>query len=101
MLQCRLCRYVMGDSEEAIGSRCPRCRQPLYERPEGMPGGPPEPDPQTSGRCAVHTSRASLGNCVQCGKAMCRVCRSRWNNQPTCTACVEKSLQRKEGRVEE
>ncbi|MBM4071024.1 MAG: hypothetical protein FJ271_19055 [Planctomycetes bacterium] len=83
MRECRSCREWLRGDPAKIGARCPRCRQPLYERPER------EKELEADkARCPTHPGRAAVGPCTTCGAIMCSVCRSRWNDKPTCVACA-------------
>lgn len=87
MIECRNCREVLHNDHEAAGARCPRCRMPLYERPPG------ERRPtRDSRKCAVHGISQAIGICTRCGKSMCIVCRTRWQERPACVACVDELL---------
>lgn len=82
MRECRSCREWLRGDPAKIGARCPRCRQPLYERPEREKELQPD-----KARCPAHPGRAAVGPCTTCGAILCSVCRSRWNDKPTCVAC--------------
>jgi hypothetical protein len=91
MLDCRHCgEYLRGDVSR-FGSRCPRCREPLYERPDGVRR---QRDAQESrgGTCAVHPANIAVGPCPRCGVFMCGLCRTRWDNRTLCLACVERLM---------
>jgi hypothetical protein len=89
MMECRQCRELIRGDAEAIGSRCPRCRMPLYERTQL----PRRLNPGEAGRsCAVHPGIQALGPCQRCGAFMCFTCRTRWYEQAVCPACVERAL---------
>lgn len=38
-------------------------------------------------KCAYHPEREAVGTCVNCGKNVCRYCRSYWNGQIYCPRC--------------
>jgi hypothetical protein len=91
MLDCRHCgEFLRGDAAR-FGSRCPRCREPLYERPDAVRR---QRDAQESrgGVCAVHAGNVAIGPCKRCGTFMCGLCRSRWDDRTLCVACVERLM---------
>jgi hypothetical protein len=89
MIECRQCHELIRGDAEAIGSRCPRCRMPLYERVQL----PRRLNPGESGAsCAVHPGMHAVGPCQRCGAFMCFVCRTRWYEQAVCPACIERVL---------
>jgi hypothetical protein len=89
MMECRQCRELIRGDAEAIGSRCPRCRMPLYERVQL----PRRLNPGEAGQsCAMHPGIQALGPCGRCGAFMCFTCRTRWYEEPVCPACVERAL---------
>jgi hypothetical protein len=96
MTECPYCgEFVNGDPDE-IGARCPRCREPLYERAGGPrladePGAPP-----SRGTCTVHPGNVAAGTCQRCGNFVCRVCRTRWEDRDLCLACVERLARERE-----
>lgn len=99
MIECRHCReYFRGDVER-LGARCPRCRLPLYERPElqrrKAEGG------ETQAVCAVHVGNSAIGSCSRCGTAMCGICRTRWFDRALCAACVQHAVESRETSPEE
>ncbi len=99
MLECRHCRERVHGSVSSFGSRCPRCRLPLYERCD-----PPQPLAPPTGdvpRCAVHRSSPAIGTCQSCGASLCAVCRTRWYQRFLCLPCLEHLLERRpeEARV--
>ena len=87
MLECPYCFRVFRSSPEKVGSRCPKCRMPLYERSAKKRS--PDHD---LGPCAQHPKAAAVGRCVRCDKLMCATCRTRWSDEPTCPDCIERSL---------
>jgi hypothetical protein len=98
MIECRQCRELIRGDAEAIGSRCPRCRMPLYERAQL----PRRLNPGETGRsCAMHPEVQALGPCQRCGAFMCFTCRTRWYEQPVCPACVERALSSNEPAPED
>jgi hypothetical protein len=93
MLECRNCRELVRGDLEMIGSRCPRCRMPLYERPKIARRLNPV-DSEKS--CGVHPEIQAIGTCDRCGAPICLNCRTRWYDQALCLACVERALSLKE-----
>jgi hypothetical protein len=99
-MDCRYCgEYLAGDPDK-IGARCPRCREPLYEKNESTRLRN-EASRANGGTCAVHAHSPAAANCQRCGAAVCPVCRSRWLDEVMCTACLEKALAVKHQRPEE
>jgi len=91
MLDCRHCgEYLTGEAER-YGARCPRCREPLYERPDGL-RRQREAQESQGGTCAVHPGNPAVGPCKRCGTFMCGICRSRWNERTLCVACIDRIL---------
>jgi hypothetical protein len=90
-MDCRNCgEYIRSDH---VGARCPRCRQPIYEKkqiPARAATG------TTDAACALHPMNQAVGPCQRCGVLVCGVCRARWHEQILCLACVQKSLESKE-----
>ncbi len=91
MFRCYCCREPIHGEREQIGARCPRCREPLYEPPHDYPRRPEQPG-FVGGRCALHPGNTSLGTCRRCGNYLCAVCRTRWRDQPWCSACIDRAL---------
>jgi hypothetical protein len=91
MLDCRHCGEYLTGEPERYGARCPRCREPLYERPDPVRR---QRDAQESqgGNCAVHPGNVAVGPCKRCGTFMCGICRSRWTDRALCVACVDRIL---------
>jgi hypothetical protein len=91
MLDCRHCgEYLTGEAER-YGARCPRCREPLYERPDAVRRQRDAQETQ-GGTCAVHPGNPALGPCKRCGTFMCGLCRSRWADRTLCVACVDRIM---------
>lgn len=90
MVECRHCGEFVRGQREQIGSRCPRCREPLFERA----GGPPliSEQPPEHGVCARHAANIAIGTCKKCGSLYCPACRTRWQDRVLCLACVERIL---------
>jgi hypothetical protein len=97
-MECRNCgEYIRGEAD-SIGARCPRCRQPIYEKkqtPRRAATGTTDPV------CALHPMNQAVGPCQRCGTLVCGVCRARWHEQILCLACVRASLETKEAGPEE
>ena len=47
--------------------------------------------------CAAHPTRPAVGNCRRCRTPICSVCRTRWQEQGLCPACVEHALANPQG----
>lgn len=90
MIECRTCRGYFRSSPEKIGARCPKCRAPLFERPDRQ-----RPE-MGLGACATHPGVDAIAKCERCGKSLCAACRTRWYSEVACVACVEMSLNRAE-----
>ncbi len=102
MPKCPSCRAVLSGSREALGARCPRCREPLYEWHEGAETSARATRPaEESGRCALHGSNAAVGTCQRCGNYLCAVCWTRWRKRSLCIACLERVLEANEAAPEE
>jgi len=86
MIECRHCREVFRQPVEKIGARCPVCRKPLFEKDRQRP---PVVD---LGPCAVHAGNSAVAKCQRCGKMMCAYCRTRWQEEIICAACLDQSL---------
>ncbi|HMF16120.1 MAG TPA: hypothetical protein VKE98_02885 [Gemmataceae bacterium] len=97
-MDCRNCGEFIRGEEDRIGARCPRCRQPIYEKkqtPRRAAVGTNDPV------CAFHPTNQAAGPCQRCGTLVCGVCRARWHEQILCLACVQASLEKNEaGPVE-
>jgi hypothetical protein len=100
MRDCRHCgEYLKGDLVK-IGSRCPRCREPLYERTDAARREREGMNVQ-AGVCAVHAGNAAVGACKRCGTFMCSLCRTRLDDRVVCLACVERSMSMSEQQSKE
>jgi hypothetical protein len=100
-MDCQYCGEYVEDKSDKLAARCPRCREPLYER-AGGPRLASEQDPgDDRGVCTLHTGNAAAGTCQRCGNFVCRVCRTRWDGRSVCLACVERALQDMERSPEE
>src|SRR5258708_19542380 len=97
MPRCPSCREYLPRDRERVGSRCPYCREPLYEPPYVRLRATEE----TASLCAVHPQNASVGTCQRCGNYLCRVCRTRRRDQSLCTACIDRALEAKDLSPEE
>jgi len=59
---------------------------PLFEKDRQRP---PVVD---LGPCAVHKENCAVAKCQRCGKMMCGLCRTRWDEEILCTSCLDQSL---------
>ncbi|HEV3261044.1 MAG TPA: hypothetical protein VG013_29605 [Gemmataceae bacterium] len=100
MLRCRYCRHLVRGERDRAGARCPRCREPLYERSEAPKRAADQPEAGES-LCAAHTRNVAVGTCQRCGNFMCAVCRTRWRQTAICTACAGRALESRETAPEE
>ena len=93
MFRCLTCGERIPVDEEQAGSRCPRCREPIYENPRES-----RSLPATLGasRCTSHEQNAAIGTCQRCGNFICAVCQTRWRDQVLCLGCVTRGLESKE-----
>src|SRR5436305_1445226 len=91
MLDCRHCGEELSGDASRYGARCPRCREPLYERPDALRRRRDEQESR-GGVCAVHPGNVAVGACKRCGTFMCGICRSRLGDRILCLACVERLL---------
>jgi hypothetical protein len=101
MVECQHCGAYLEEDPDEVGARCPRCREPLFDR-----GGAPKSAWENSydddrGACAVHPQNVAAGLCQRCGNFVCRVCRTRWEDRGLCVACVERLIAEKETAPEE
>ncbi|MCS7045158.1 MAG: hypothetical protein NZO58_02255 [Gemmataceae bacterium] len=90
MVECHSCRSFFRAFPETIGARCPKCKAPLFERPERRQ---PVSDAMF---CAQHAATPAAAVCARCRKPVCVVCRTRWHGKLTCVDCAEQSLSRAE-----
>lgn len=102
MWECRHCGEFIPGPREKLPSRCPNCREPLFERS----GGPTIiaddlASVQDQPRCALHPENVSMGCCRRCGRPFCPVCRTRWRDTILCFRCVEAYLLGREIAPEE
>lgn len=86
MIECRYCRDVFHKPLEKIGARCPTCRMPLFEKDRQRP---PVVD---LGPCTIHKENSAVAKCQRCGKMMCALCRTRWDEEMVCAGCLDQSL---------
>jgi hypothetical protein len=100
MTECRHCHSVLSEDPDELGARCPRCREPLYERSGAQRRSFDSPTAE-SARCALHPNNPSVGTCQRCGNFLCSVCRTRWHERALCVACVERIAAVQEARPEE
>jgi len=89
MIRCPDCDERLPGDVDRYGSRCPECREPLYDEP-------PPRRLRIDGQCPVHPENTALGTCARCGNYLCVVCRTRWRDRWLCAACVDLALERKE-----
>lgn len=95
MPRCRHCRSPLQRDPEDIGARCPRCREPLFER-RGNPERMDEGAAPSGNLCAVHRRNLAPSTCLRCGNYMCPVCRTRFRARNLCPACVDRALESQE-----
>jgi hypothetical protein len=96
MIECQYCGEYLYEKADELGARCPRCREPLYER-AGGPRLTSAPDaPKDRGACVVHPGNVAVGTCQRCGNFVCRVCRTHWEDRNVCLACAERLAQERE-----
>jgi hypothetical protein len=96
MIECPYCGDYLYEDPDKLGARCPRCREPLYER-GGGPRLTSEGDAEGDrGVCTIHTMNVAAGTCQRCGNFICRVCRTPWNGGNLCQACAERLAQDQE-----
>lgn len=88
MRYCPGCDARLPADREGVGARCPSCREPLYE-----PAGPGTRAAADGEQCAAHPGMAAIGTCSRCGNYLCPVCRTRWQTQALCAACVDRALE--------
>src|SRR5262245_13509779 len=86
MIECRVCHEMFRTPPERIGSRCPNCRMPLFERDR------PRPPVVDLGACSVHGETSAVAKCQRCGKMMCPACRTRWDEEFVCPSCLDRGL---------
>jgi hypothetical protein len=98
VIRCRYCRRGVYDEEP--GARCPRCREPLYERND-IPTQAAENAGLEESRCAAHPRNLAVGTCRNCGNYICNVCWTRWRGSRVCVACVERALDSGEASPQE
>jgi hypothetical protein len=94
---CQSCRRGVRGERDAIGARCPYCREPLYERPY-QPARATAPG---AGICASHPGKPAVGTCERCGTFACAVCRTRWWGKLLCMNCLNRALETDEARPHE
>ena len=100
MLRCRYCRQLVRGDRSRLGARCPRCREPLFERAQAPKRVSDEPDAGAS-LCATHPRNLAVGTCHRCGNFMCPVCWTRWRQTAICPVCAGRALESKEAAPEE
>jgi hypothetical protein len=100
MVECRNCHALLPGEGHRYGARCPRCREPIYERTPALRRPSESPEPGTA-VCAAHPNNPSIGTCQRCGNFLCGVCRTRWFERVLCMACIERTREGKEARPED
>lgn len=89
MIECPFCYRVFRQPPEKLGSRCPKCRMPLYEDPAKRRRTNPEKD---QGTCVQHPEAAATSRCSRCDAPICQACRTRWHEETVCPQCVDNSI---------
>jgi hypothetical protein len=101
MIECQYCGEFLDKDADALGARCPRCREPLHERAGGprllVDGG----RDAERGACAAHPDNAAVGTCQRCGNFVCRVCRTPWEGRGLCLTCAGRILEEREKKPED
>ena len=88
MERCPVCDYALPLDRDALGARCTRCYQPLFE-PMGRMARPVR---EGEAACAAHPDMESVGPCARCAAPMCETCRTAWRGELCCAACVDRAL---------
>jgi hypothetical protein len=88
MIECPFCYRVFRQPPEKLGSRCPKCKMPLYEDPAKRRKNP-EKD---YGPCEQHPESPGVAKCSRCSKPICQACRTRWHEEPVCPRCIDESI---------
>jgi hypothetical protein len=70
---------------------------PLFEKPEW----PRHVTKTEEIPCGLHPHNLSIGFCRRCRTAICGICRTRWFDQPLCTACADRAIQLEEKHPDE
>ena len=99
-MDCRYCGEILLGDPDKIGARCPRCREPLYEKPDAV-RAKGDAAQANGGVCATHPKNIAAANCQRCGAAVCTVCRTRWLIEVVCVSCLEKTIDVRRIRPEE
>ena len=89
MIECRNCRAFLRQTPEQLGSRCPDCRMPLFERDDRPRRG----EAPVSGYCDKHRSVQATAACERCQTKLCATCKTKWNEQTLCVDCQARSVQ--------
>ena len=87
MIPCPACGDPLRGNRDALGARCPTCREPLYEQPRDPRQG------TGAGRCVTHPGNGAVGTCQRCGDYLCGVCWTRWQDKSVCARCVQRALE--------
>lgn len=91
MIECRYCDRAFNKAPEEIGARCPKCRMPLFET--AYKRRDREADLGRCDACEGHGDQPAVATCSRCKKLMCAGCRTRWDAEPVCAACVSAVLE--------
>lgn len=96
MAICAHCSHRLAGAPSEQGSRCPNCRQPLFEEARDPHREAGQTGIALGTRCPAHEHNAVVGTCQRCGNYVCSVCWSRWRGQAYCPACVVRALENNE-----
>jgi hypothetical protein len=91
MWDCPHCGEILQRQDQPEKSRCPHCKEPIFER-AGGPKLRSETGEASRGVCVVHTDNVASGTCKRCGALLCPVCRTKWMDEVLCAGCVERSM---------
>jgi hypothetical protein len=67
---------------------------PLYEKPESLRKTPPSV--AGLGPCLIHPHNDAVGRCRRCQQLFCSICRTRWQEDLLCLACLNQVLETRE-----
>ena len=96
MLECPHCYRIFRANPDKLGARCPKCRQPLFERAPKR-----RPTDRDLGLCSRHPESQAVAKCARCAKLMCIACRTRWHDDATCPECIERAISADEPSAQE